>query len=87
MMANQPSSDTIKNDVVTIFVFCVFVASLVYYVTNTFNGENNANELAAYKHKVKPLTSDELIVSLPQKNGAELVPPMKRSLFKAAQPE
>ena len=87
MMANQPPGDTIKNDLVTILVFCIFVASLVYYVTNTFNSENNASELAAYKHKVKPLTSDELIVSLPQKNGAKLVPKMKRSLFKAAQPE
>ena len=86
-MAGQTTSDTIKNDIVTIFVFCVFVASLVYYVTNTFSGDDPSSELAAYKHKVKTLSSDELIVSLPKGNGANLVPPMKRSLFEANQPE
>ncbi len=80
-MTSQPRSETIKQDFVTIFVFCIFVASLIYYISNTFDGEENADTLAPYKHKVKTLTEADLIVSMPKGDGQKLLPPMKRSLF------
>lgn len=71
----------LKSSIVTIAVSCLCLASIGYYVVNTFDDSEIVAPPVNFKSKVTELSAAQLNVTTPSTTIVDRLPPPTRSLF------